>query len=175
MTWRSIYTAVKIKPTTSGNLKSYSFYCACGALWNAVDLYRVLQWSHLHGMADQVDSQSFFKVLNISGPYGPPDLVTVPAYVIVVRILSHFLFWGGSSIILAAYSSKMDRYADGFRLVGFLFFATLGLDITTTFVAVGQGNLLFAGWFDSVRETLTTLVVLSVITFLLFPRHKATQ
>jgi hypothetical protein len=174
MTLRSIYTALKIKPTTARNLREYSFLCACGALWNAFDLYHVLQWSHLHGMMDQVDSKSFCAALKISGPYGPPDLVPVPVFVIVVRIVSRFLFWAGSSIILASYSSKMDRYADGFRLVGFLFFATTGLDIMTTFVATGRSHLLFAN-FGSVRETLTTLVILSVLAFLLFPGRKAKQ
>jgi hypothetical protein len=174
MSLRSIYTALKIKPTTARNLKEYSFLCACGALWNAVYLYHVLQWSHLHGMMDQVDSKSFSAALNIS-LFGAPDLSPVPVFVIVVRIVSRFLFWGGSSIILASYSSKMDRYADGFRLVGFLFFATICLDITTTFLATGRDHLLFSGWFGSVRETLTTLILLSVLTFVLFPRRKATQ
>ena len=171
MTLRSIYTALKIKPTTARNLREYSFLCACGALWNAVDLYRVLHWSHLYGMADQVDSQSFYKALHIEF-WGAPDLSLVPVFVIVVRIVSQFLFWGGSSIILAAYSSKSDRSGDAFRLVGFLFFGRICLDVTTTFLATGRGHLLFVGWFGSVREALTTLILLSVIVFLLFPRHK---
>jgi hypothetical protein len=170
MTWRSIYTAIKIKPTTARNLIEYSFLCACGALWNAVDLYHVLQWSHLHGMADQVDSQSFCKALHIEF-WGPPDLSPVPVFVIVVRILSQFLFWGGSSIILAAYSSKSERSGDAFRLVGFLWFGRICLDIATTFLATGRGHLLFVGWFGSVRETITTLVIFSVLAFVLFPRR----
>jgi hypothetical protein len=174
MTLQSIYAALKIKPTTARNLMEYSFFCACGALWNAVDLYHVLQWSHLHGMMDQVDSQSFYKALHIEF-WGAPDLSPVPVLVIVVRIVSQFLFWGGSSIILAAYSSKSERSGDAFRLVGFLWFGRICLDITTTFLATGRGHLLITGWFGSVRETLTTLILLSITTFVLFPRRKARQ
>ena len=174
MTLRSIYTALKIKPTTARNLKEYSFLCACGALWNAFDLYHVLQWTHLHGMMDQVDPQSFYKVLHIEY-WGVPDLSPAPALVVVVRIVSQFLFWGGSSIILAAYSSKSERSGDAFRLVGFLFFGRICLDVTTTMLVTGQGHLFFADSFSTVRETLTTLLLLSVIAFLLFPRRKAKQ
>jgi len=174
MTWRSIYSALKIKPTTARNLREYSFLCACGALWNAFDLYHVLQWIHLHGMMDQVDPQSFYKALHIEY-WGAPDLSPAPALVIVVHIASQFLFWGGSSIILAAYSSKSERSGDAFRLVGFLWFGRICLDITTTFLATGRGHMLFVGWFGTVRETLTTLILLSVLAFVLFPRRKAQQ
>ena len=172
MTWRSIYTAVKIKPTAARNLMEYSFLCACGALWNAFDLFHVLQWSYLHGMMTQVDSQSFYKSLDIEYR-GAPDLVAIPVFVVVVRILSRFLFWGGSSIVLWAYSSKMDRYADGYRLVGFLWFATLGLDIGTTMLATGQSHLYWVNSFATVKETLTILVLLSALILLLFPRRAA--
>ena len=173
MTLRSIYTALKIKPTPSGDLKSYSSLCAFMALLTAFDFYSALHWSYLHGMMDQVDSQSFCKAAII--PYGPPDLSLVPVLVVIVRILSRFLFWGGASIIFAAYSSKSDRCGDAFRLVGFLFFATLSLDITTTMLSTGQSHLYFINSFGSVRETLTTLLLLSVTAFLLFPRRKTNQ
>jgi len=175
MTWRSIFTVPTIKPTTTRSLIEYSFLCACGATWNAFDLYHVLQWSYWHGMMDPVDSKNFLAALQISGVYGPPDLVGIPVFVIVVRILSRFLFWGGSSLILAAYSSKMDRYTDGYRLVGFLWFATLGLDAMTTSLATGQYHLYFVNSFPTVGETLVTLVLLSVIVFFLFPKHRARQ
>ena len=173
MTLRSIYTALKIKPTTSADLKGYAFLCAFGALPAAFDLYHALQWGYLHGMMDQVDSQSFFKTPII--PYGPPDLSPVPVLVVLVGTISRFLFCGGSSIILAAYSSKIERVADGYRLVRFLWFTTLGLDIWTTMLATGQGHLFFVNSFGSVRETLTSLILLLVIVFILFPRHRARQ
>jgi len=172
MTWRSIFTVPKIQPTTARTLLEYSFLCACGALWNAFDLYHILHWSYLHGMTDLVDSQILCKSLGIDYR-GAPDVVIVPVFVIVVRILARFIFWGGSSIILAAYSSKMYRYADGYRLVAFLWFATLGLDIATTFAATGRGSLLLSTLFGSTRETLTILVLLLALTILLFPRHAA--
>ena len=172
MTWRSIYTAVKIKPTAARNLMEYTFLCACGALWNAFDLYHVVQWSYLHGMMTQVDSQSFYKSLHIEYR-GVPDWGAIPVFVIVVRILSRFIFWAGSSIILADYSTKVDRCSDGYRLVGFLWFTTLGLDIWTTMLATGQSHLYWVNSFATVKETLTILVLLSAVIILLFPRRAA--
>jgi hypothetical protein len=172
MNWRSFYSAVKIKPTASRNLAEYAFLCACGAVWNAFNLYHVLQWGFLHGMMTQVDYQSFCKSLQLD--YRDAPLVAVPVVVVVVRILSRFLFWGGSSIILWDYSSKLERYADGYRLVAFLWFATLGLDATTIMLATGRYHLYFVNSFPTVGETLTTLALLSVIVFFLFPRRKRT-
>ena len=167
---------MKIRPVTSSDLKFYSFLCACGAWWCASDFYHGLQWIHLHGgIADNLDSQAFREALNISYLYGP-DFPTgfpkVSISVIILHIVLRMLFWAGSSIVFALYSSTIDRVTEAYRLVGFLFFGTVSLDVTFTFLVTGQAHLFIVSLFGSISAALGTLFILLVIAFLLFPKRK---
>jgi hypothetical protein len=169
---KSLFSGAKIRPTTSGDFKRYSFYCACGALWNAYYLYRILQWSYFHEVMDRVDPEAFCSALKISY-FGPPELYPVPVLLILVQVLAHLLFWGGSSIILADYSRKIDEAADGFRLMGFLFLGTVFLDIMTTGLTLGHAHQYFMEPFSSLRRTLINFLLLSVVAYSIFPWRKA--
>lgn len=162
---------MKIRPTTSSDIKGYSFICACGALWSSFDLYHALQWIHLHKITDSLDTQVFQESLNILHYYGA-DLPKVSISVIILRIVLRICFWAGSCIVLALYSFKIDRVSDGYRLVGFLLFVTISLNVIATFLVTGQAHLFIVSLFGSVSATLGTLGYLLVIAFLLFPRRK---
>jgi hypothetical protein len=143
-------------------------------LWCAFDIYHAIQWIRLHGgIADNQDSQVFRQAIDISYLYGPDfpaGFPKVPISVIILHIVLRMLFWAGSSIVFALYSSKLERVADGYRLVGFLFFGTLSVDVTATFLASGQTHLFLVSLFGSVWATLGTSIALLVVVFLLFPR-----
>ena len=162
----------KPRPVTSRDLRNYAVICACGAVWNVCDLYRVLQWSHGHDLMQNVDSRSFSDALRISF-YGPPDLALVPALAVLLRIVSHFTFWFGGCMILAVYGRTGERPSNALRLVGFLYIVTSIVEMIVGPWLTGQTGAFLASSFSTVRGTLTMLVLLGLVVYALFPRRAA--